>query len=81
MDRIGIGPRGEITAGDNEGIWIPMSRIDWVDLACASAAEPPFFGSSGMEHRSEPSKSFTPPLCWPPLGHGEPARWPGLGRR
>lgn len=64
----GIGPRGEITTGDNEGIWTPVSRINWVGLASAPAAEPPFLGALGMDHRTEPPKTFTPPLCWLPWG-------------
>ena len=64
----GIGPRGEITTGDNEGIWTPVSRINWVGLASAPAAEPPFLGALGMDHRAEPPKTFTPPLCWLPWG-------------
>lgn len=45
-----------------------MSRIDGVDLASASAAEPPFLGALGMDHRTGLPKTFTPPLCWAPWG-------------
>jgi hypothetical protein len=65
----GVGPRGEITTGDNEGIWTPVSRINWIGLAGAPAPSvPPFLGALGMDHRAEAPKTYDPPLCWLPWG-------------
>ena len=63
----GIGPKGEITNADNEGIWTPVSRINWVGTTAGPApAQPPFFGALGMDHRSVPPTVYDPPLCWLP---------------
>jgi len=60
-----IGPNDEITCADNEGNWMPTSRLNWVrkggfygfvsDPAHTSAAHP-------APKRGEPE----PPLCWIP---------------
>lgn len=43
---LGVGPHGEVTVADNEGNWVPSSKIDWVRPGgfygyLADAAEPP----------------------------------------
>jgi glucose/arabinose dehydrogenase len=60
-----IGPNDEIVCGDNEGNWIPSSRLNWVkkggfygfvsDPGRTNAAHP-------APNRGEPEK----PLCWIP---------------
>jgi hypothetical protein len=51
-----VGPEGQVTAGDNEGSWMPACAIHWVE-------EGGFHGVEDLAHR-EPIPPFTPPLCW-----------------
>jgi glucose/arabinose dehydrogenase len=57
---LGIGPHGELTEADNEGEWVPASRIDWVK-------EPgQFLGYTPMAHQSIAPTDPGRPLCWMP---------------
>jgi mono/diheme cytochrome c family protein len=53
---IGIGPEGQITAGDNEGTWMPTSPIHWVRQGGYQGVEP-------LAHRT-PLPPYDPPLCY-----------------
>jgi hypothetical protein len=76
---LGVGPRGEVTSADNEGIWTPVCRLNWVRPGG-------FYGAVGMDHGAvdaparraggwEPSDfvprypdpRYDPPLCWLPF--------------
>lgn len=56
----GVGPHGEITCSDNEGIWTPVCRLNWVRRGG-------FYGAVGMDHRSAIPTEMDPPLCWLPF--------------
>lgn len=56
----GLGPRGELTCSDNEGIWTPVCRLNWVKPGG-------FYGSLGLDHRNPPPTTDDPPLCWLPF--------------
>lgn len=57
---MGVGPNGEVTCGDNEGIWTPVCRINWM-------VKGGFYGCHGMSHQWPPPKTYDPPLCWLPF--------------
>jgi hypothetical protein len=56
-----IGPHDEIVCGDNQGNWIPSSRIDWIDVK-----HPRFYGFVPHAH-GLPTNTYAPPLCWLPM--------------
>jgi hypothetical protein len=56
---MGVGPQDEITAGDNQGNWIPTSKINWVRKGGFNGYVP-HSGGKGQP------KDFDPPLCWIP---------------
>jgi glucose/arabinose dehydrogenase len=56
---VGAGPSGQITCSDNEGIWTPVCRLNWV-------RQGGFYGCMGMHHTETPPKTYDPPLCWLP---------------
>jgi glucose/arabinose dehydrogenase len=57
---LGVGPHGELTEADNEGEWVPASRIDWVK-------DPgQFLGFTPMAHQSIAPTDPGRPLCWMP---------------
>ncbi len=56
---IGVGPRGELTSGDNEGTWTPVCKINWIKPGG-------FYGVVPLAHRDPPPTSYDPPLCWLP---------------
>lgn len=55
----GMGPHDELTCSDNEGIWTPVCRLNWVRPGG-------FYGALGLDHRDPPPTSYDPPLCWLP---------------
>lgn len=57
---VGVGPNGEVTCGDNEGIWTPVCRLNWM-------VKGGFYGCQGMSHRNPAPQSYDPPLCWLPF--------------
>jgi mono/diheme cytochrome c family protein len=56
---IGVGPKGEITAGENEGTAVPTGRIQWFKAGK--------FASVPDTAQGEKSDKLTPPLCWIPM--------------
>jgi sugar lactone lactonase YvrE len=56
---IGVGPRGEITTGDNQGTWTPVCRLNWVKPGG-------FYGVVDLAHRDKPPTQTDNPLCWLP---------------
>ena len=56
---IGVGPRGELTSGDNEGTWTPACKINWIKPGG-------FNGVVDLAHRPTPPTDYDRPLCWLP---------------
>jgi hypothetical protein len=56
-----VGPNDEIVCSDNQGNWIPSSRIDWID-----AQKPGFHGYAPHAHGLS-TNTYAPPLCWLPM--------------
>ncbi len=56
---IGVGPRGELTSGDNEGTWTPACKINWIKPGG-------FYGVVDLAHRAVPPTDYDRPLCWLP---------------
>lgn len=54
-----VGPNGEITCADNQGNWIPSSRLNWVSRGG-------FYGFMPHHRREPPPAKDDPPLCWLP---------------
>jgi mono/diheme cytochrome c family protein len=53
---IGVSPDGQVTAGDNEGTWMPACPIHWVRPGS-------YHGVEDSAHR-KPLPRPDPPLCW-----------------
>ncbi|QEL15854.1 DUF6797 domain-containing protein [Limnoglobus roseus] len=56
---LGISPTGIITGADQEGNWMPATRID-------EYKKGGFYGDMRASHRDVPPKTYDPPLCWLP---------------
>ena len=56
---LGVSPTGIVTSADQQGNWIPATRIDW----CHKGG---FCGHMGTHHRDVPPTTYDPPLCWRP---------------
>jgi glucose/arabinose dehydrogenase len=56
---MGIGPRGEITCGDNEGTWTPTCPINWIKPGG-------FYGVPEFASRDPKTAIRDNPLCWVP---------------
>ena len=54
-----IGPNDEITCADNQGNWVPTSRIDLIKPGR-------FYGYVPHAHTAAPPTVYEPPLCWIP---------------
>ena len=57
---MGIGPRDEITCADNQGNWIPSSRINLIKPGG-------FYGYVPHAHTASEPPTDEPPLCWIPM--------------
>jgi hypothetical protein len=56
---LGISPTGYITGADQEGNWMPATRIDHYRHGG-------FYGDMRAHHRPLPPKIYDPPICWAP---------------
>lgn len=56
---LGISPTGIITGADQEGNWMPATRIDQYKKGG-------FYGDMRAHHRATPPTTYDPPLCWLP---------------
>ncbi len=56
---LGISPTGIITGADQEGNWMPATRID-------QYKQGGFYGDMRAHHRATPPKTYDEPLCWLP---------------
>ncbi len=56
---LGISPADYITGADQEGNWMPSTRIDHYKQGG-------FYGDMRAHHRKEAPKIYDPPICWVP---------------
>jgi hypothetical protein len=56
---LGMSPTGILTGADQEGNWMPATRID-------EYRKGGFYGDLRAHHRKEAPKTYDPPLCWLP---------------
>jgi glucose/arabinose dehydrogenase len=64
---VGLGPRGELVASDQEGHWIPANRIN---LLRAGG----FYGNQWSYHEGKDPETYDPPIVWlPPKVDRSPA--------
>ena len=54
-----VGPKGVITAADQQGTWVPASRVDIVEQGG-------FYGFVPCHHREKKPETYDGPLCWIP---------------
>lgn len=58
---MGLGPKGEITCGDNQGTWTPACPINWIKPGG-------FYGVPEFAAKAEKPTVRDNPLCWLPHG-------------
>jgi len=56
---MGVGPRGELTSGDNEGTWTPKCPLNWIKPGG-------FYGVPEFADQTPRPTVRTNPLCWLP---------------
>ncbi len=56
---MGMSPSGVITGADQEGNWMPATRVD-------QYTKGGFYGDMRAHHRDTPPKTYDGPLCWLP---------------
>ncbi len=56
---LGMSPTGVLTGADQEGNWMPATRIDEYKRGG-------FYGDMRAHHRATPPAIYDPPLCWLP---------------
>lgn len=56
---LGVGPDDLVTVADQEGNWVPSTRLDIIRPGG-------FYGYMPTHHRAEPPKIYDEPLCWMP---------------
>jgi len=56
---LGMGPKGQITGADQQGNWMPATRVDLIHQGG-------FYGDMRAHHREQAPESYDPPLCWLP---------------
>ncbi len=54
-----VGPNDEITTADNEGTWVPSSRINFIKPGG-------FYGCPPLAHVQPPPTQYLKPMCWIP---------------
>jgi len=57
---MGVGPKGEVTVGDNQGTWVPTDYIHLVKQAGE------FIEVPDLAHRDPIPTAYTPHICWLP---------------
>jgi hypothetical protein len=55
----GAGPNGELTVADQQGTWVPSSRLDLIKPGG-------FYGFMNAHQRETPPTTYDGPLCWIP---------------
>ncbi|MFO0814471.1 MAG: DUF6797 domain-containing protein [Gemmatales bacterium] len=56
---LSVSPHGQVTGSDQEGNWIPSTRIDYFQPGG-------FYGFMPGHHRTTPPTTYDPPVCWVP---------------
>jgi hypothetical protein len=56
---LGMSPTGIVTGADQEGNWMPATRVDQYRPGG-------FYGDMRAHHRQTPPATYDPPLCWLP---------------
>lgn len=56
---LGVSPAGEVTGADQEGNWMPVTRLDIYRKGG-------FYGDMRAHHRATPPKTYDGPLLWLP---------------
>ncbi len=56
---LGMGPGGAVTTADQQGTWMPSSRLDWIEKGG-------FYGYMISHHREQKPEIYDGPLCWIP---------------
>jgi hypothetical protein len=56
---LGMSPDGKVTGADQEGNWMPVTRLDFYKKGG-------FYGDMRTHHRPEPPKTFDEPYLWLP---------------
>jgi hypothetical protein len=56
---LGMSPTGIVTGADQEGNWMPATRVDQYKPGG-------FYGDMRAHHRQAPPSTYDPPLCWLP---------------
>lgn len=56
---MGLSPKGMLTGADQEGNWMPSTRLD-------AYKQGGFYGDMRAHHRPSPPATYDPPLCWLP---------------
>ena len=56
---VGVGPNGELVVSDNQGNWIPSSKVNWVKRGGS-------YGFAPHSKRDDADKRFDPPMLWLP---------------
>jgi hypothetical protein len=56
---LGMGPNDELTSSDNEGNWVPSSRVNFMKAGG-------FYGHAHTAHTSTPPTDYDKPLFWLP---------------
>lgn len=55
-----VGPNDELVCGDNQGNWIPSSRLNWIKTGG-------FYGYLPHARREPPPTDYEKPICWLPM--------------
>ena len=58
-----VGPKGEVTSGDNEGTWTPSSRVNLI-------VKGGFYGVPPLAHRTPEPTDYDKPILWIPHNTG-----------
>ncbi|MFO0897498.1 MAG: DUF6797 domain-containing protein [Pirellulales bacterium] len=56
---LGMSPAGLITGADQQGNWMPATRVDLIHQGG-------FYGDMRAHHREQAPATYDPPLCWLP---------------
>lgn len=60
---LGVGPKGQITTGENEGTWQPCCKVNFFTPSQA----PVFLGTEPSRHELCKERTFHEPICYLPM--------------
>ncbi len=63
-----VGPNGEIVCSDNQGFWMPASKINWVTPGAflGFPGDPRKVSKTDVAQQYKIPETFDPPMCWIP---------------